>query len=69
MNLADIRRHVESDKAFADYVGDSADGMTLNLVTHAIEIDGETLADFEVLELIAEIIYTYQHYINTKGHN
>jgi len=62
MNLEEIRNHIVSDQAFREYVGDSPDGMTIDLITEAVEVDGENLADFELLDLIAEIIYMHQQY-------
>ena len=62
MSLLEIRSHIQSDKAFAEYTSEGLEGATLDLITQAIEIDGASLSDFEVLELIAEIIYMYQHH-------
>lgn len=68
MTLLEIRNHIVSDRAFKEYLAgcDGDDGATLDLIVQAIEIDGASLADFEVLELIAEIIYMYQDYKESK---
>lgn len=62
MSLLEIRSHIVSHKAFKEYLAEreGEEGATLNLIIQTIEIDGASLADFEVLELIAEIIYMWQ---------
>lgn len=64
MSLLEIRSHIVSDRAFREYLAEREgdDGATLDLIIQVIEMDGASLADFEVLELIAEIIYMYQDY-------
>lgn len=73
MNLLEIRSHIQSDTAFKEYVEQDGDGgqtaFTLELIIQAIEIDGASLADFELLELIAEITYMWKEYEENRERN
>ena len=68
MSLLEIRSHIVSNESFKEYLEgrDGDEGATLDLIIQAIEIDGASLADFEVLELIAEIIYMWQDHQRAK---
>jgi hypothetical protein len=70
MLLSQIEEIISSDENFKAYIegdGEGKAGQTLDLIVKAIELDGASLADYELLELIASITDLYKHYEARRG--
>jgi hypothetical protein len=71
MLLSEIEEITSSDEKFKQYVeGDGEGGqtaLTLDLIIKATEVDGASLADFELLGIIADISDLFKHYEARRG--
>ena len=70
MLLSEIEEITSSDEKFKQYVegeGEGRSAQTLELIVKAIELDGASLADYELLELIADISDQYKRYEARRG--
>ena len=57
MQLHEIEAVLESKESFCTYLEDGGqDGTTLGLILDIVNQDGESLADYECLDLIEEVI-------------
>ena len=69
MNAIEIEEAISSDAAFKSYVEGAGEGgetgMALDLILQAIEQDGASLADFELLTMIRDITDLHKNY--TEG--
>ena len=71
MLLSEIEEIISSDEKFKEYIeGDGEGGQTaftLDLIIKATEVDGASLADFELLKIIADISDLFKHYEARRG--
>jgi hypothetical protein len=70
MLLSEIEEIISSDEKFKQYIegeGEGRSAQTLELIVKAIELDGASLADYELLELIADISDQYKRYEARRG--
>jgi len=70
MNLQEIHEAIGSDDSFKQYVESDGEGgqtaMTLDLIIKAIEMDGEYIADYELLELIRDVSDLHRSYLGRR---
>jgi hypothetical protein len=71
MLLSEIEEITSSDEKFKQYVERDGEGgqtaFTLDLIIKATEVDGASLADFELLGIIADISDLFKHYKARRG--
>ena len=70
MLLSEIEEIISSDEKFKQYIegeGEPTPAQTLELIVKAIELDGASLADYELLGLIADISDQYKRYEARRG--
>lgn len=60
MNLLQIESALQSAADFKEYISSEGEGgstaLTLGLIIDAIEVDGASLTDFELLDIIGRVI-------------
>lgn len=70
MELKEIHEAIASDDSFKQYIESDGEGgqtaMTLDLIIKAIEMDGEYLADYELLELIRDVSDLHRSYLGRR---
>jgi hypothetical protein len=70
MNLQEIHEAIASDVAFKSYVEGAGEGgengMALDLIVQAIELDGASLTDLELLELIRDVSDLHRSYLGKR---
>ena len=66
MNLQEIEEAISSDSAFKSYIEQEGEGgetaLVLDLIIQAIEQDGASLADYELLTMIKDITDLHKNY-------
>lgn len=68
MNREQIESIIASDESFAAYVNEQdthPNNVAVELIGAAYELDGEELNDDEMIELIADIIASTKHLLNS----
>ena len=71
MLISEIEEITSSDEKFKEYVEGDGDGgqvaFTLDLIMNVIKLDGEVIADYESIKLIADITDLFKHYEARSG--
>jgi hypothetical protein len=67
MKLDEIYEAIKSDENFTRYIESDGEGsetaMTIDLILETVNMDGEWLADYEMLEIIKDISTRHTKYM------
>jgi hypothetical protein len=70
MNLQEIEEAISNDATFKSYVEGAGEGgetgMALDLIVQAIELDGASLTDIELLAIIRDVSDLHRSYSGRK---